>query len=350
MVELVASSTVFENVDPIQVISIQRLLLLRSLMGLGDFLCIVPALRALRSAFPAAQIHLIGLPQNRGLAERFRHYLDEFIEFPGFPGLPERSPQLEQIPRFLMHVQQQRFDLALQLHGSGGITNPLLALFGAKRMAGFFLPGNYCPDPATFLPFVEAESEIRRYLRLLDFLGIPTQGDVLEFPLNQEDWQEFETIAAANSLSKPYVCVHPGASVEQRRWSLEYFAKVADWLRDRGFAVVLTGSTSEKPLGQAIQQGMRAEAIDLMGQTSLGALAGVLHQSRLLVCNDTGVSHLAAALNVPSVVIFSQSEPSRWAPLDRDRHRVVQHPTQVSLEAVLAEADSVLRQESAHVA
>jgi ADP-heptose:LPS heptosyltransferase len=347
----VAASAWAENLDSGQTISVQRLLLLRSLAGLGDFLCVVPALRALRLAFPHAQIHLVGLPQNRALVDRFGHYIDELIEFPGFPGLPERSPQLAQIPTFLAQMQQQQFDLAIQMHGSGSITNPLLALFKAQKMAGFFLPGNYCPDPLTFLPFVESESEIRRYLRLLNFLGISAQEEGLEFPLSQGDWQEFATIAEANALQfDRYVCVHPGASVAERRWSLEHFASVADWLADKGFRVVLTGSSAEKPLGQVIGQLMRSEPIDLMGKTSLGALAGLLKQSRLLVCNDTGVSHLAAALKVPSVVIFSQSEPSRWAPLDRDRHRVVQHSTQVSLEAVLREVDSVLRREFAHVA
>jgi ADP-heptose:LPS heptosyltransferase len=330
---------------------VQRLVLFRALAGLGDWLCVVPALRALRVAFPQAQVELIGLPQTRAWVDRYPAYIDALIEFPGFPGLPERSPQLAQIPAFLADVQQHKVDLAIQLHGSGIITNPLTALLGAKRTAGFYLPGQYCPDAAAFLPWVESESEIRRYLRLLEFLGIPAQGEGLEFPLWQTDWQMFEAISTTHNLAPGnYVCMHPGASVAERRWSPEQFARVADALADRGLQVVLTGSASEQSLAQQVSQSMQSSAIDLTGCTSLGALAVLLHQSRLLVCNDTGVSHLAAALRVPSVVIFSQSDSNRWSPLDRDRHRVVHHPAGVTLPAVLTQVHHLLQQEPAHVA
>jgi ADP-heptose:LPS heptosyltransferase len=91
----------------------------------------------------------------------------------------------------------------------------------------------------------------------------------------------------------------------------------------RGFQVVLTGSLEELPLTQAMARAMQAEAINLAGCTSLGALAALLKRTRLLICNDTGVSHLADALQVPSAVIFTDSNIERWAPLDRVLHPVV---------------------------
>jgi ADP-heptose:LPS heptosyltransferase len=70
---------------------------------------------------------------------------------------------------------------------------------------------------------------------------------------------------------------------------------------------------------------MQARSIDLAGKTTLGGLAALVARARLVVCNDTGVSHLAAALRTPTVVIASGSDTRRWSPVDRTLHRVLAH-------------------------
>jgi ADP-heptose:LPS heptosyltransferase len=313
----------------------QRVVIFRALPGLGDMLCAVPALRALRAAWPAARVTLIGFPWATAFGERFHSYLDDFIEFPGYPGLPDRTPAIEQIPAFLAHVQACCFDLAIQMHGNGSIVNPLIVSLNARLTTGFFVPGQYCPNEDYFWPYPDHEPEIGRNLRLLELLGIPTQGEALEFPISGADWQALFTLAEISQLQPgEYVCIHPGASTPARRWPPERFAAVADALAVFGLQVVLTGTSQEAAITQAVAQAMRTRPIDLSGRTSLGALAALLSKARLVVCNDTGVSHLAAALRVPSVVIFTQSDPDRWAPLDRERHRVVYQVAQDAAVAV----------------
>ncbi|MEZ4599692.1 MAG: glycosyltransferase family 9 protein [Syntrophotaleaceae bacterium] len=324
---------------------IREIVVLRALQ-LGDLLCAVPAFRSLRSAFPEAKITLVGLPWALGFVKRFHRYLDDFIEFPGFPGLPERTPDIARLPGFLHQIQSRQFDLALQMQGSGAITNPLLALFGAWRNAGFFLPGEFCPDENLFLPYPADEPEVRRHLKLMAHLGVPKLGEHLEFPLYEQDLSEIVGLESMHGpLKTPYACVHPGSRAQARRWPAEYFARVADGLAERGLGVFLTGSAEEAPLTRAVQSLMRCPAVDLAGKTSLGGIGAFLSGARLLVSNDTGLSHLAAALRIPSIVLFSASDPRRWAPLDAKLHRAVPFASKVGPDQILNEVESILNEE-----
>jgi ADP-heptose:LPS heptosyltransferase len=295
-------------------------------LQLGDMLCAVPALRALRSAYPQARLTLIGLPWARELAARYSRYVDDFIEFPGFPGLPERGCDPRAFTAFLADAQDRRFDLALQLHGDGRLTNAVTALLGARHCAGFFPRGGACPDPLRFLPWEPREHEVLRPLRLLERLGVPGAGIDLEFPLDEVDRGELARLVQAFRFRPgQYVCVHPGAQLASRRWPPERFARVADALAAEGHTVVLTGTAAEAAVTCAVAGAMRARAVDLTGRTSLGALAALVARARLLVCNDTGVSHIAAAMRTPSVVVSCGADTARWSPLDPARHRVLAH-------------------------
>jgi len=205
------------------------------------------------------------------------------------------------------------------------------------------VPGQPCPDLARYLPYPDDLPEVWRNLRLAAFLGAASDDPTLTFPITREDRHAFLALAAARDLVPgSFAVVHPGASVGTRRWSPERFARVADGLVARGLAVVLTGTGSEAPLTRAVAAAMTHPALDLAGETGLGPLAVLLTRARLVVCNDTGVSHLATALRVPSVVLFTGSDPARWAPLDRARHRVLIGGAAVPAELVLAEATALL--------
>lgn len=331
---------------PLRSLRPRRVAVVRALM-LGDLLCAVPLFRALRHGLPQAELTLVGLAWAREFRERFGAYLDDYLELPGFPGLPERQPDIAALPRFLADAQSREFDLVVQAHGSGESTNALAALLGGRRTAGFYRPGGYCPDPELFVAYPEQGPEPRRLLGLADALGLPSQPGGLEFPLTEADHAELDTFAEARGLAPDrYVCIHPGARLESRRWAPAGFAAVADGLVRKGFQVVLTGAESEGRLTERVADAMREPALDLAGRTTLGTLGALLAGARLLVCNDTGVSHLAAALGVRSVVVFGASDPARWAPEDRERHRVVT-ADRARAEEVLAEAEAVLGTELA---
>ena len=101
-------------------------------LQLGDMLCAVPALRALRAALPTTCITLVGLPWAVQFAERFPDYIDDFVAFPGHHSLPEQPVRNDGVAAFYSAMRQQQFDLALQMHGSGEVTNVIVQSFGAK--------------------------------------------------------------------------------------------------------------------------------------------------------------------------------------------------------------------------
>ena len=315
--------------------------LLRAL-HLGDLLCAVPAFRALRAAFPTSTISLIGLPWARTFVERFHSYLDEFIEFPGYPGLPEREPDFQQLAEFLASMRSRRFDWVIQMQGDGSYVNDLIRLCGGRQCWGFTPARANGAVPAGFLPYPTDCPEIHRHLRLVEYMGVPSQGDHLEFPLTPDDQSDFERLPHADVLkSGQFACLHPGGRGLNRRWNVEGFIEVARGLADRGLRVVMTGVAEERLLAEEVAGALADAPINLVGHTTLGSLGMVLSRSRLLIANDTGTSHVAAALQVPSVILSVGSDPSRWNPLDGARHRVLPGP---STEAgdVLAQADELL--------
>jgi ADP-heptose:LPS heptosyltransferase len=267
---------------------------------------------------------LVGLPWAREFVDRFSHYLDGFMAFPGFPGLPERAPDVAALPRFLLDARTRRFDLAIQLHGSGELSNPIVALLGARRQAGYYAPGAWSPDVAC-LPWGEPEHEILRYLRLMRELGCGDGDAALEFPFNEADRAAMLALPPLPPAGH-YVCLHPGARLPSRRWPAARFAQVGDGLAAHGWQVVVTGTAQERAIAGDVLDRMTAAALDLTGRTSLGALALLVSRAGLLVSNDTAVSHLAAATGTPSVIVCSGADPLRWAPLDHRRHRVLAAP------------------------
>lgn len=322
---------------------LKRITVFRALQ-LGDLLCAVPAIRALKKAFPQAEITLLGLPWAESFVKRFSSCFSGFIAFPGFPGLPEQYFDTNKFTRFLADIKRREPDLLIQLHGNGSVINPLMKMMSSGLIAGYFQAGGYCPDARLFMPYPEGIPEIKRHLKLMEFLNIPPAGEDLEFPVSLEEELEYQELLQEAGLSPgSYVCIHAGARDRKRRWEPEKFARVADSLAEKGYTAVLTGTLAEKEITARVSGNMQAKAVDLSGKTSLGALAALIRDAALLISNDTGVSHIAAAMQTPSVIIFLTSDPARWAPLNRASHRIILPEESDQINIALFNAEEVLK-------
>jgi ADP-heptose:LPS heptosyltransferase len=314
------SAPVDLTVDP------RRIVVLRALY-LGDLLCATPALRALRKRFPRAEITLIGLPWAQALVDRLDS-VDRLLAFPGYPGLNEAPYDAARTAAFLADARAARYDLAIQMHGDGGVSNGFVAALGAQTTLGY-RPDERPDERLTWsIPYGAITHEVERWLGLAALLGSPTDDRRLECPVTPADRDEAAALLAAATDyapgAGPLVGLHVGAKDAARRWPVERFAALGDALAERcGATIVLTGSAGEQPLTAAVCAAMNAPALDLAGRTSLGGLAALIERLDLLVTNDTGASHVAAARGVRSVVLFGPSRPEQWAPLDRARHCVI---------------------------
>ena len=319
----------------------QRIAIMRALQ-LGDLLVAVPAFRAIRRQFPEAEITLIGLPWAASFVRRFARYIDRFVEFPGYPGIDEAPFDAARTARFLAEQRAYGYDVVVQMHGSGQVSNRFVLELNGGRTVGYY-QGKRPVGLAVAAEYPSKEHEIIRNLGLANLLAggedkcrggarlSPVKGTALdtrlEFPLYKEDHAEaMELLNLLPTWRRPWIGMHVGARPPARRWPLEHFAALADELvRTFNAEVLLTGSLDEKTMVRGVLERMGMHAINLAGKTSLGGLAALMSKLDLFVSNDTGPAHLAVALDCPSVTIFGPADAQRWAPLDRERHPIVRY-------------------------
>jgi ADP-heptose:LPS heptosyltransferase len=227
------------------------------------------------------------------------------------------------------------------MHGSGIISNPLVDLFDAKNMAGFYTPGNYCPNPELFVEYPGNVHEIHRHLKLMEVLGITGATTHLEFPLLAKDEEDFDK-SALPVKSHDYVIIHPGSRGESRQWNTGNFAAVGDYCIENGLQVVITGTKDEMSIVDNVVKQMTHKPIIAAGKTTLGAVAILIKNAAALVSNCTGVSHIAAALKTKSIVLSLDGEPYRWGPLNNQLHRTIDWTTTPHLNVVINQVKALL--------
>ncbi len=273
-------------------------LVLRAL-GLGDFLTVIPALRALRRAHPrhelvlAAPSPLASLAVGWGLVERVLPTVGpEAVAWTGPP------------------------PVAVNLRGRGPQSHRALRALHPERLYAFACDA---ADIAGGPQWSADEHEVLRWCRMLEELGIPADpADLMLAPP-----------ARNPELPADVVVVHPGAGVAEKRWPSDRFAAVMEAMLAAGHRVVVTGNAQERPLAYELARraGLGSTAVEqavLAGRTTLDQLATVVAHARLVISGDTGVAHLATAFGTRSVVLFGAVPPSRWGPPpDASRHRAL---------------------------
>lgn len=308
---------------------------------LGEMLCAIPAIRALKTAMPKSKITLIGLPWAKSFVERFKTYFDDFIPFLGFPTESENANDNQEWEQFVQHIKQVHFDYIIQMNGNGQIENAIMEKLEARHIAGFDIERSYV-DALKFIDNPGNLNEVERNLILMESLGFALVGNHLEFPLYEKDEKDFQSLLLP-VLPHRYVCLHPGSRGRIHQWPPIYFAALADYCIEQGLIVIVTGAADEMDVTREVIKSMKHTPIDLTGKTSLGAMALLIKNAGLLICNCTGVSQIAAAFQTPSVVINMDKEAIHLCPAHNEIHQVTEWNADMHFEKIFEQTSQIVR-------
>lgn len=295
----------------------RRVLALR-LDNLGDLLMTTPALAALKETWPDAHLTLLASPAGAAAAAHLP-FVDEAWRFEApwvGAGAHAASPGLAEAG-LLVRLADGGFDAAVIF---GVCTQSPLPAALLCRMAGIPLRLAHCrenpyalltdwiPEPDTVADTMR--HEVRRQLDLVATVGWRTRDERLRFTLHEADRRAVAERLAAAGLAPGarYAVLHPGASAPSRRWPAERFGLVGRALADAGFAVVVAGDAGDGAQRAEALAAMQRPALDV-GATSLGELAALIGGAAVLVANNSGPAHLAAALGTPVVVLYALTNP-----------------------------------------
>jgi ADP-heptose:LPS heptosyltransferase len=288
--------------------------------GLGDLIFAIPAMAALKAAYPGATLTLLGTPVHQALLGVTQSPVDEVQVLPFSEGVRPGEEDPQELDRFLARMRERRFDLAVQLHGGGRYSNPFLLRLGARHTVG-----TRTADAASLertVPYLYYQHEPLRALEVAGFAGaFPVDLEARLLPADQSGSGLPPGMDQGNS--QPLVVMHPGATDSRRRWPADRFAELAAACAADGCQVVLVGDTSERRLaGQILQLAGHASVTSLAGLLNMGGLVGVLSRSAVVVGNDSGPRHLAQALGIPTVGIFWAGNVINAGALGRSIHRI----------------------------
>ena len=299
-----------------------RILVAQTGGWIGNMVLLTPALRALKIAYPQSHLALLLRPLVVDLMTS-HPYIDEII----IDDKAQSRSRLKTFWKLVSDVRRFRFDLAIILHPTSfrNALIPLLASVpervGSNVGGRGILLTKSCSERAQL-------HEVHRYLRVLALIGIHEPRADLEFWHTSRDRDAVCQILATHGISPTdrVIGVNLGTTWQTKRWCLKNFAvaitEVQEYL---GVPMLLTGSASEIPFGEALQQNTEAAIVNLIGKTTLMQLGALIERCDLYLTCDSGPMHIAAAVGTPTIALFGPTSSRRHRPYG-EGHYIIEKP------------------------
>jgi ADP-heptose:LPS heptosyltransferase len=284
-------------------IQVRTILIIRP-GGIGDALLLAPTVKLLRSYYSDASITILAERRNAGafslipLINRLILY-DKFTDF--------------------IHLLDSKYDLVIDTEQWHRMSAVIARAVSSQMKIGFDTNNRrrLFTHP---VPYSQDDYEAQSYINLLKPLAITEIFDHLSPFLTIPDSALVEIDPLLGSVISPYIAIFPGASVKERRWGIDKFRSLVQFISGSGYSPVIIGGAEDKNSGEAILS--TSNGLNLAGKTSIAGTAAVIARSRLLVSGDSGVLHIAAGLGIPTVALFGAGIAKKWAPLGVN-HRVL---------------------------
>lgn len=311
-------------IKPIQVENIKRLLI-RSTNWIGDAIMTTPAVRSIRKNFPQAHISILAKPWVAPIFEN-SSFVDTVLIYDG----SGRHQGIWGRVRLARDLRRYHFEAAILLQNAFEAAL-ITFLAGIPCRIGYNTDGRslLLTHPVACKPEYKKDHQTRYYLNILRGVGLKDGYQDLFLNLDNKQQARAQEILIGHGISKQerIIGINPGATYgPAKQWPLERYAQLADKILD--FAdgrVLILGGPEDILLGRKISQMMKHAPVDLSGQTELGEAMALIERCNLFITNDSGLMHVAAALNVPLVAIFGSTNAITTGPLS-SKSRVVQLP------------------------
>lgn len=278
---------------------------------IGDVIMADPVLASLRASFPEAAIDLATSPWSRVAAET-NPALRSILDLP--PAWPREMHRLRRLFR------AQRYDVCVVLDRSP-IYGAAALLAGIPERCGYDSLGRGFALNRR-VPVPRRVHELELALSVVEALGLPVACRTPRYHVPEGDGHRARALLESRgfrgdkrlAVIAPGGGSNPGAAMGEKRWSPLGYARVADRCVAAGLTVALVGGAGDIEIARVVHETSRAELVNLAGRTTFRELAAVLQQSALYVGNDSGTTHLAAAIGCPTVALFGPTDPARYAP------------------------------------
>jgi len=313
-----------------------RSILLVLVAGIGDFVMATKAIRAVRSGYPDAEIHVLTSSEGAAIAQRHPG-VDRIWAFPIRELRGDRF-RVRPIIRLLRQLRRTRYDIAVNLYpvGSWGGSARMGLLFSCLRarikigqalsLMRFFRDERRPANVFAGKHMVDVMTDVA-----IAIGGRSDRGG-LELSCREDISGKWDALFASGGGDSPQLVIgiNPGGDRPNRRWPAAKFAVVARALAARcGARVLIFGGPGEESIAQEIQDALNGAALNLAGQLNLRDLPFFINRCDLLITNDSGPMHMAAALKTPVVALFGPENADFLRPYTSpDLYRVIQKPVE----------------------